>query len=33
MRAFAYETDIERPPEQVFAFMMDFSRGRAGATW
>jgi uncharacterized protein YndB with AHSA1/START domain len=26
MRAFAYETLIDRPPDQVFAFMMDFSR-------
>lgn len=26
MRAFAFETHIDRSPEQVFAFMMDFSR-------
>jgi hypothetical protein len=26
MRAFTYETHINRSPEQVFAFMMDFSR-------
>jgi uncharacterized protein YndB with AHSA1/START domain len=26
MRAFAYETHIDRSPEEVFAFMMDFSR-------
>jgi len=26
MRAFAHETLIDRPPDQVFAFMMDFSR-------
>ena len=26
MRAFAYETHIDRSPEQVFAFMMDFSQ-------
>ena len=25
MRAFTYDTHIDRSPEQVFAFMMDFS--------
>jgi len=26
MRAFTYQTHIDRTPDQVFAFMMDFSR-------